>query len=67
MLDSTSTWSVTATSHLTTLIGAVISGSTITNVKGNEHTVSYDATASATNYLGGKTYTLTGGGTLSPA
>jgi len=58
---------VTANSHLTALTGAVISGSTITNVKGNGHTVTYNAGASANSYLGGKTYTLAGGGTLSPA
>ena len=66
-LDPTSTWSVTANSHLTTLTGALVSGSTITNVKGNGHTVSYDANASANSYLGARTYTLAGGGTLSPA
>jgi hypothetical protein len=66
-LDGTSTWSVSADSQLTVLPGAVIRGSTITNVTGNGHKVTYDRTAAANSYLGGKTYTLAGGGTLSPA
>jgi hypothetical protein len=66
-LDSTSTWTVTADFYLTGLSGAAISGSTITNVVGNGHTVYYDATASANTGLGGQTYTLSGWGTLTPA
>jgi hypothetical protein len=66
-LDGTSRRTVTADSHLTALTGAVVSGTTITNVTGNGHTVSYDKSASSNSYLGGKTYTLTGGGTLTPA
>jgi len=64
VLDSTSTWSVAGDSHLTTLVGAKVSGSTITNVKGNGHTITYDKTASVHGYLGGRTYALAGGGTL---
>lgn len=63
-LDSTSWWTVTADSTLTTLTGAVISGSTITNITGNGHTVYYDK--STNTALGGKTYTLAGGGQLVP-
>jgi hypothetical protein len=66
-LDATSTWRVTANSNVTSLTGAVISGSSITNITGNGHTITYDRSASANAYLGGKTYTLTGGGTLTPA
>lgn len=66
-LDSTSRWTVTADSHLTVLTGAKISGSSITNITGDGHTVTYDASNSANSYLGGKTYTLAGGGTLAPA
>ena len=64
-LDATSTWTVTADSHVTALTGAVISGSSITNIVGNGHTVTYDSASSPE--LGGKTYTLAGGGTLTPA
>ena len=66
-LDATSTWTVTANSNLTSLTGAVINGSTITNIIGNGHTITYDAGSSANSSLGAKTYTLAGGGTLTPA
>jgi hypothetical protein len=66
-LDGTSSWTVAADSHLTTLVGAIVSGTSITNISGNGHTVTYDATASANAYLKGATYTLAGGGTLAPA
>ncbi|MGV8082767.1 MAG: hypothetical protein AB2L09_03905 [Coriobacteriia bacterium] len=65
-LDSTSTWTLTADSHVTAITGATISGSAITNITGNGHKLTYDKGASANSYLGGKTYTLAGGGTLSP-
>ncbi len=65
-LDASSTWNVTADSYLTTFSDdAGISGATITNITGNGHTVFYDASASPS--LGGKTFTLQGGGTLQPA
>ena len=64
-LDATSTWTVTGTSYVTVLSGAKVSGSTITNINGNGHTVYYDASSNST--LGGKTCTLAGGGTLKPA
>lgn len=63
-LDATSIWTVTADSHLTSLAGAKISGMAISNIIGNGHTVTYDKSASANSSLGGKTYTLAGGGTL---
>jgi hypothetical protein len=63
-LDSSSTWQVTADSHLTALTGAGVSGARITNITGNGHTVTYVKSDSANSYLGGKTYTLSGGGTL---
>ena len=64
-MDSSSTWNVTADSYLTVLSDtAGISGTTITNIVGNGHTVYY--TSSACPALGGKTYTLTGGGSLVP-
>lgn len=64
-LDATSTWTVTANSYLTCLSNAAgISGTSITNITGNGHTVYYDAAACSA--LGGKTYNLLGGGTLTP-
>jgi hypothetical protein len=67
-LDGTSTWTVTGSSHLTTLDDqAGIAGNTITNIVGNGNSVTYDATLAANGYLGGATYTLSGGGTLTPA
>lgn len=66
-LDATSTWTVTADSALTSLSdSAGISGTSITNINGNSHTVTYDAGLAANSALGGKTYTLAGGGTLAP-
>lgn len=65
-LDSTSKWTVTANSTVTTLKGAVISGTSVTNIVGNGHNVYYNKSASANSYLGGKTYTLAGGGELIP-
>lgn len=63
-LDSTSVWTATANSHLTGLVGAKISGITVTNIKGYGNTVTYSKGASANSYLGGKTYSLAGGGKL---
>lgn len=67
-LDASSTWTVTGDSMLTTLTDpAGISGSTITNIVGNGHTVTYDATLTGNRALGGKTFALVSGGTLAPA
>ncbi len=64
-LSSSSTWNVTADSYLTCLTDPDgISGTTITNVIGNGHTVYYDQ--SACPALDGQTYTLSGGGYLRP-
>jgi hypothetical protein len=65
-LDATSTWNVTADSYLTCLSDTDgISGSRVSNIIGNGHTVYYNANACST--LGGQTYNLSGGGTLMPA
>src|ERR1035437_3670968 len=64
-LDSTSTWTVTATSYLTSLTGPKVTGSKVTNIIGKGHIVYYDP--SSNSNLAGRTYTLTGGGTLQPA
>ena len=67
ILDSTSSWHVTGNSCLTSLTDASgISGSTITNIYGNGYTVLYDASQAANSWLGGGTYTLNGGGYLTP-
>lgn len=65
-LDQTSQWNVTADSTLTSLTDSDgISGTTIRNILGNGHTVTYDSSACPS--LGGKTYDLSGGGVLKPA
>jgi hypothetical protein len=63
-LDATSSWSVTADSYLTKLSGAVVSGDMVSNISGNGHMVYY--MTSANPDLGGKTYSLAGGGFLKP-
>jgi hypothetical protein len=64
-LDSTSVWNVTADSHITCLVDTDgISGTTVSNIIGNGHTVYYDSAACAK--LGGQIFTLSGGGTLQP-
>jgi hypothetical protein len=66
-LDATSTWTVTADSTLAILKDASgIAGTTITNITGNGHTVYYDASLADNSYLGGKNYSLAGGGQLEP-
>jgi hypothetical protein len=66
-LDAASTWTVTADSYLTVLTDAAgVSGSAITNIIGNGHTVYYDATNGANSTLGGQTYSLVNGGQLTP-
>ena len=65
--DSRSVWKVTGTSKLTALVGAKISGGTVTNIIGNGHTVTYDAGLTANADLHHKTYVLAGGGHLMPA
>jgi hypothetical protein len=64
-MDRTSTWEVTGDSCLTGLeIEDGISGTTISNIIGNGHTVYYKPKGAKA--LGGKTYTLAGGGNLAP-
>jgi hypothetical protein len=67
-LDATSTWVVTADSTLTSLTDpSGVSGTSVSNITGNGHTVTYDASLAANSWLDGGTYTLAGGGTLTPA
>ena len=64
-LDSSSTWTVTNDSYLSCLTDPDgISGTTISNIMGNGHTVYYNA--DFCTGLAGQTYTLIGGGTLTP-
>jgi hypothetical protein len=66
-LDDSSTWIVTADSYLATFSeSSGISGSSISNVTGDGHTVYYDASLDANAALGGQTYTLVNGGMLTP-
>ena len=68
ILDNKSKWYVTGDSVLTGLSNrGGISGKTITNIYGNGHTVYYDKKLSGNKALGGKSYTLNGGGSLKPA
>jgi hypothetical protein len=41
-------------------------GDTLTNIQGNGHTVRYKIGLAATQWLGGRTFKLAGGGTLLP-
>lgn len=65
-LDASSSWTVTANSTLAGVSGLQLDSGTVTNIVGNGHTVTYDASAGANATLGGRTYQLTGGGTLTP-
>jgi hypothetical protein len=67
IFDATSSWVVTATSYLTSLTDAGgISGTSISNITGNGHTVYYNAGLAANSTLGGKTFALVNGGVLTP-
>jgi hypothetical protein len=64
-MDGSSAWNVAANSYITCLTNPAISGISITNITGNGHTVYYNKnTCSGFN---GQTYTLNGGGTLTPS
>lgn len=63
-LDGTSTWSLSADSYVTTLAGASISGTTVSNITGNSHNLYYKSDSNSN--LGGKAYSLLGGGQLLP-
>lgn len=62
-LDSTSSWTATATSYVDTLNGVVLSGTTATNIIGSATIYYSTGTDSNGNALSGN-YTLLGGGTL---
>ena len=56
--------SLTGNSYVTVLSSVKISGSTVTNITGNGHNLYYQSSSNSS--LGGKTYSLTGGGQLIP-
>ena len=62
-LDKTSTWNVTGNSYITTLKDADAS---LSNIKGNGHTIYYKSANKANSWLRGKTYNLKSGGKLVP-
>ncbi len=63
-LDASSMWVVTADSYLTSLSDPAITAGSVPNITGNGHTVYYNLAACPA--LNGQTYTLAGGGTLTP-
>ncbi len=63
-LDASSTWSLTADSHLSTINGVIITDGTVSNITGNGFNVYYDASLNST--LNGQTYLLADGGYLLP-
>jgi hypothetical protein len=63
-MDLTSTWTPTATSYLTCLTNAGLSGTTVSNISGDNDVYYSSSSCSA---LGGKTYTFaSGSGSLIP-
>jgi len=65
-LDASSTWTLTADTRVGQLIDPEgLSGDTVKNIIGNGHVLSYSQRDNPN--LAGKTYQLTGGGTLAPA
>ena len=66
-IDPTSKWSVTRDSTIKSLAEIKgVSDSSIPNIEGNGHQVSYDANLAANQWLQGKTYALAKGGQLVP-
>ncbi len=64
-MDSSSSWTLTGNSYVNRLIGITISGNTVQGIIGNGFTLYYDPIQSPS--LGGNTYSLAGGGSLTPA
>lgn len=62
-MDGTSTWTLTADSHVSTLV-ANISDTAVANIIGNGHTLFYKT--SENRVLEGKTFALKNGGSLKP-
>ncbi|MDD2979764.1 MAG: hypothetical protein PHN80_07300 [Hespellia sp.] len=64
ILDKDSKWNVTGDSYLTVFTNADTS---CANIVANGHTIYYDATNSANDWLGGKTIESSDGGKITPA
>ncbi|MEA4811270.1 MAG: hypothetical protein VB108_01720 [Anaerolineaceae bacterium] len=64
-MDSGSTWVLTGNSYVNRISGVLASGNTVLGIIGNGFTLFYDPLLSPS--LGGNTYSLTGGGSLTPA
>lgn len=64
-LDASSAWNVTADSTLTSL-GCADGEAGLARITGNGHRIRYQSALAANQWLGGKTWKLAGGGTLSP-
>ena len=62
-LSRNSAWNVTGDSHIDSLRNG---DKKCRNIKSNGHTVYYDKNREANDWLGGKTLSLPGGGTLQP-
>ena len=62
-LDNTSKWIVEGTSYLSVLTDE---DATLSNIVDNGNTIYYNSSYEANSWLGGKTYTLSGGGKLIP-
>ncbi|MEU9456635.1 hypothetical protein [Streptomyces sp. NPDC048277] len=65
-LSDGATWSSPTTSTLTSVTGLRIRGDQARGIT-SAHSITYDASLTANAYLDGKTYKLTGGGTLTPS
>lgn len=64
-MDSSSSWTLTGNSYVNRLVGITTSGNTVQGITGNGFTLYYDPFQSPT--LGGNTFSLAGGGSLTPA
>jgi hypothetical protein len=64
ILDESSTWTVTATSYLTSLSGLDIGSGTVNNIDGGGHCVYYSGSINGSS---AQVYALSGGGFLAPA
>ncbi len=64
-MDATSSWTLTGNSYVNRLLGVTSSGNTVQGIIGNGFTLYYDPIQSPS--LGGNTFSLAGGGSLTPA
>jgi hypothetical protein len=64
-MNATSSWTMTGNSYINRLIGITTSGNTALGIIGNGFILYYDPIQSPS--FGGNTYSLAGGGSLTPA